>query len=571
MLRVAGGCLLACLAPAAAAELGDSLSLIQAAVQPKKDSAQPKQHAKHRPKYVNTWDNGFDGREFTFSRRLHAVEEGSRAMNVFSRGCESHDEGGDNDCAMTWGTENPGFMGMHLGTGFHSGDKLSLGLRSNALTHNEHETFLANLFDGEDFEMTTTCQFCEGSCSQSYKKLENWLRLEFPTMLDHPEICKHLDEGVPTDYTLWNSTHLPWGPFGNEFNVPWMKIVGDIHERIAIETSTGDKRFDETFSFKVGQGLSEKPLAPSTALLQLEQAQQVEQEHQARGFLSLVRTAVGQTFNRVAWGNVESRDGGAHDAKQDGEQEEGQSVKAQRATRRQLLRKKAQEKKQRKEAQQKKDDAKNETRPVALERSVSSDLKKAAGRLGTFRFKAQVWYLENNGSISFTAPKWCQTTDAKGSFTCAFPFGSPVHLKMSADLRSNIVDGDVIEVKIDPKIGGILGKALSKIYKPLRWVLPACGKPDEVQELQLFDRKLKYAPSKCGEYSLSANLPTYVFDFPNLGKDSIFVAEEMPKSVKMLIPKLVGGLPPSSFQVMLTLKHKDETPLGSMTFDLGLD
>eukprot|EP00408_Alexandrium_pacificum_P016846 CAMPEP_0171186858 /NCGR_PEP_ID=MMETSP0790-20130122/17026_1 /TAXON_ID=2925 /ORGANISM="Alexandrium catenella, Strain OF101" /LENGTH=581 /DNA_ID=CAMNT_0011651909 /DNA_START=71 /DNA_END=1816 /DNA_ORIENTATION=+ len=581
MLRFLAGLVLGSLASSRAVEAGDVLSLIQS-----------------RP--VNTWSNGFDGREFTFARRVDAAEEGSGSWHQFQRGCQVTDQFGHNNCAMRWGARNNALIAMRLGTGLHTGDKLLLSVVSDGLTHHDGEHFLARLFDGEKFEATLTCQFCGGSCNWSYKKLENWVSVEQPSVIDMEEICGDLDKGLQKDFVLWNHTNLPWGPFGGEdFNIPWMKMTGDFHIRVAVLNSTGGRRFDETLSAKVGNGLAQQPEvpAPSVALLQFGQMRETQQKSVSLlGVMSQVFG--GKAFGSAAFGDdvqgegdEQIGEGQAEPAEEHAQQEaqaalpvqaepklsakeQKKAAKLKQKAKAELVLRKAAEKRSRLEALEvQKKLAASKKRPE-FSPGVSDTLRRVQLKLSTLKLKFEPFYIENFGPSNLTIKerhRFCQSLDSKGGIVCQIPFSERLNATIWADLQAQLEKGDTFEITFKPRIGGVIAPALSMFMKSSSFSLPACGDKDEVAQYKILDKSYDWVPLKCGSYKFRANYPRAMDLSPDPGMQETVLPEDWPEWVKKLLPKHLAHMPPLGFDTKITLKKNDGSTFASFSLEMGLE
>lgn len=505
--------LLACLGPLAhAAWSGDEFSLLQASVQNGDSPSAPKTPV-NRIMLAQ-------GKQFGFTRRVDAVEPGSSVQFSLQRGCSGADQYGVNNCTLRWGAMNKVNFSLHLGTGLHRGDRLISGIQSNAITHNWAEQAASGLFDGEEWEVASSCQVCEGSCNFNYSKLDFYIRAEYPTPITGDVVCSNLDKF--TDIAVLNSSHLPVGPFGgDEFDAAYLKMVGDVNLRLGVENKEGAKRLDETFSFKVGGDIP-----PQTSLLQREQRHEASSKR--RTLLGMLHEAKNSFLNSLF----------------------GHSSREGLAT------------KQRAEKQQR-------GGPL-FHRNLKQKTRKLIGKLSTVNVNYQVWYAENFGfrNLTISESQYCKSADAKGSFDCAFPFNKDLAIKVSAHLHTVWREGDTLDIKIVPKVDGLIGQLLADAIKTVKFSLPLCG--TEVKEVTVMGKSFMYQPPQCGTYKLDAYLPPWRTFLPDLPKVPFNLSQETFERYP-LAPHDFASMPPLFLSVTATVKHQDSSPFGSFTAQVSLD
>mmetsp|Transcript_76101 Transcript_76101/g.176534 ORF Transcript_76101/g.176534 Transcript_76101/m.176534 type:complete len:253 (+) Transcript_76101:3-761(+) len=202
-------------------------------------------------------------------------------------------------------------------------------------------------------------------------------------------------------------------------------------------------------------------------------------------------------------------------------------------------------------------------------KAAGSFMRKAGSDvLSGVRARLQVWYFENgqNENISLHEDNYCKQQDTRGSVDCFVPFGSSFALKASAQLRALFDEGSTVDLKLEPKVEGPLGRVLNGLLPPFKKTLPLCGKK---QTVDLFGQAIVYQPAKCGFYSLSGKLAPAHFTLPEL-PTGLLHADQLHELVPFL-PKNLAQLPPISVGISLTLKHQDSQPILSLKAEVGLE
>jgi len=448
----------------------------------------------------------FQDQGFTFRRTVSAVEPGSSVTFKIGHGCKTVDQYGSNDCTLAWASKNDVLMKMHLANGLRSGDRVALSLKSSAKVHNDYEAGLADIFDGQTIEASGSCQACEGTCIISAAKRPFIVNVTFPTVADSKELCNNI--GNATDFVLANTSVIPLGPLGTDLHVMYLRLRGNLDTSVTLESKDGTKRVAESFHFGLGDSGSSSSTSP--VLLQLEEHRQ-SYAQQTRSLLGAVQEAFSGVLTNAA---------------------------------------------------------KNLFKPTNKKVSpAKSAAKKGAKGLKSLNVKTQIFFIENgNGkNVTLKDAKYCKSTDSKGSVDCHIPFGSAINLAGSVHIGSVIEQGATIDLKIEPKVDGMLGAALSQVMKPVKLTLPLCGAAGKVV---LMGQTVPVQPPKCGPYALDSDVPPTSVTVPDLSQIPLKFPKEM--SNIPFLPTRFDQLPPFKLAITATLKHKDSTPILSMLLEVGL-